>query len=593
MKRALLALAVSMAATPAAAATAAPIPDPDRTPGIPEFDGSAATPRPITAPLPPRHPHMAPNERSNLHVDAFQTDTNVLTGPLGRDPSTVSTFYSAVCGSVTFDSRGRIVTVCVGLGGPTLKLLDPTTLNEIATFSLPPRQPGPPGGNVFQDFAGGGYFYLDGEDRAIIPTTTRHLVVVKAGESGFTQEKDIDLTGHVPQGDKIISALPDWSGLVWFASIDGVVGTVDLPTGQIKSFDTTEHNGNSFAVDDEGGVYIVTNAALYRFEKGADGTPQVIWREAYDNIGQQKPGQAQAGSGTTPTIMDGGLVAITDNTDPMNVVVYKRGRSVSGTRQICKQPVFEAGTSSTDNSLIAAGRSIVVENNYGYTGPTSVEEERTTSPGVERIDIDADGDGCRRVWRSEETAPSVVPKLSLGNGLVYVYTNPPNQPNGGDGWYLTAIDFRSGRTMFRRLTGEGLGFNNNYAPVTIGPDGTAYVGTLGGLVAVRDATPPPQGLAPTHVKMDNRINASRPRVSLRLKRLRRSRVRATIVGPERRYVKRADFKLGNRRAGADKRSPFARTIRVVSTRRQTIRAIVRMDDGSRRIVKRTLRPRRR
>jgi hypothetical protein len=32
----------------------------------------------------------------------------------------------------------------------------------------------------------------------------------------------------------------------------------------------------------------------------------------------------------------------------------------------------------------------------------------------------------------------------------------------------------------------GLGYNNNYAPITLGPDGTAYVGVLGGILAVRD-----------------------------------------------------------------------------------------------------------
>ena len=384
---------------------------------------------------------------------------------------------------MTFDSKGRIVTVCVGAAGPTLRMLDATTLDEIASFSLPPRQPGPPGGNIFQDFAGGGYFYLDDADRAVIPTTTRHLLVVKAGDNGFALEKDIDLTSVVPQGDKIISALPDWSGLLWVASIDGVVATVDLDSGQIKSFDTQEHNGNSFAVGDENETYIVTNAALYRFEAAADGTPQVVWREAYDNIGQQKPGQAQAGSGTTPTVMDGGLVAITDNADPMNVVVYKQGRQVSGTRQICKEPVFEQGASSSDNSLNVAGRAIVVENNFGYTGPTSVAGRADdVARASTRVDIDADGEGCRTVWESNETSPSVVTKISLGSGLVYVYTNPPNQTNGGDGWYLTALDFRTGKTVFRQFTGEGLGFNNNYAPVTIGPDGTAYVGTLGGLV---------------------------------------------------------------------------------------------------------------
>jgi len=36
------------------------------------------------------------------------------------------------------------------------------------------------------------------------------------------------------------------------------------------------------------------------------------------------------------------------------------------------------------------------------------------------------------------------------------------------------------------LAGTGTYFNNNYAPVSIGPDGSAYVGTLGGLVKLRD-----------------------------------------------------------------------------------------------------------
>ncbi len=51
-------------------------------------------------------------------------------------------------------------------------------------------------------------------------------------------------------------------------------------------------------------------------------------------------------------------------------------------------------------------------------------------------------------------------------------------------WYLTALDFRTGRTVYRRLAGTGFAFNNNYAPVTLGPDGTAYVGVLGGVVAL-------------------------------------------------------------------------------------------------------------
>jgi hypothetical protein len=586
VRRALTLALIALAAC-APAAGAVPIPEGSRTAGLPVFEGRPATPDPIAAPLPPRHPHMAPNERSNLHVDAYQTDENPLTGPLGRDMQVLSTFYSADCASVTFDSRGRIVTVCVGVTGPTLKLLDAATLAELATFALPPRQPAAPAGSPFQDFAGGGYFYLDDGDRAIVPTTTRHLLVVRAGESGFVPERDVDLTGAVPSGDKVISALPDWSGRIWFASTRGVVGTVDPASGQIRSLDLGEENGNSFAVDDQGGVYVVTNTALYRFAAAPDGTPRVVWLTPYENVGIQKPGQAQAGSGTTPTVMDGGLVAITDNGDPMNVVVLRRD---SG-RLVCRQPVFQKGASATDNSLIAAGRSLIVENNYGYTGPDATEGAATTSPGIERVDVDPDGLGCRRIWTSRETAPTVVPKLSLGAGLVYTYTNPPDQPGGGDGWYLTAIDFRSGRTVFRRLAGEGLGFNNNYAPVTIGPDGSAYVGSLGGLVGMRDAIPPPQGLGASGGAMDGRIGLS-ARLRLRVKRVRGSRVRLALAGPDRGLVARVRFNVvGSRRYLVDARPPFKRTLHVDRRRGQVVRALVELVDGTGTKVVRTLRAR--
>jgi len=101
------------------------------------------------------------------------------------------------------------------------------------------------------------------------------------------------------------------------------------------------------------------------------------------------------------------------------------------------------------------------------------------------VNLDRDGRGCHVAWKSKVVAPSVVPKLSLGNGLVYTYTKPAD---GGsqDPWYLTALSYRTGRTVWRRLAGSGLGYNNNYAPVTIGPDGSAYVGVLGGLTRFAD-----------------------------------------------------------------------------------------------------------
>jgi hypothetical protein len=447
--------------------------------GLEEFTGTRAEPDPFAFPRTPRHPFMAPNGKSNIHVDAYQTDTNRMGGPLGRT-STKSSFFAQECASITFDSEGRLVTICVGLARPTLALLDPDSLTPLATYELPPRTPGA-GSNPFTDFSGGGYFYLDHRDRAVMPTTDRHIyVVAQTDEPGFERVADFDLNGPVASDDKVISALPDWHGRIWFATVDGVVGWVSKRSGAVHAKDLGEPIGNSFAIDERGAVYVVTDAALYRL-RARKGKVREQWRKKYPNTGKIKPGQTQAGSGTTPTLIAGGkLVAITDNADPMNVLVYRRGVKPNKRRLVCKEPLFEEGASATDQSLIGAGRTLIAENNYGYS-IAATESGGTTEPGLQAVRVGRDLAGCRTVWRSDEIAPSVVPKASAKSGLVYTYTKPEG---GGseDPWYLTALDFDTGKTRWRRLAGEGLGFNNNYAPITLGPGRRIYLGVLGGIV---------------------------------------------------------------------------------------------------------------
>src|SRR5712692_2789524 len=180
----------------AAAAGATPIPNDPFAAPVPAFVGAPATPRPTPAPAVPQHLFMAPNGRSNIHDDAYQTDTYVGGGPLGRDPAVLSTQQNAECASLTFDSAGRIVAICVGLEGPRLAMFDPATLDLLAVFPLPPRSGG--GGGLFSDFSGGGYFYLDDQDRAVIPTNSHQIWIVGETTSpawpGFTLVRTYDLT---------------------------------------------------------------------------------------------------------------------------------------------------------------------------------------------------------------------------------------------------------------------------------------------------------------------------------------------------------------------------------------------------------------
>ncbi len=479
------------------------VPDPNGGAAIP-FEGSPASPSPITGvAVPPRNPFMAPNPRNNIHDDAYMTDTYRIPGPLG-DGAELSTLFNRECGSTTFDSAGRILTVCVGIDRPVMALLDPHTLRTLATLPLPFRNPSS-AGSIFTDFSGGGYFYLDNHDRAVVSTNDHHILVVSITSGpGFVVDRDYDLSGHLAPDEGIVSALPDWSGRIWFVSRRGEVGTIDRKNGRVRTMRLGgEGISNSFAVDETGGVYLVSDKALYRFDANSNGGPKISWRVVYPNSGIHKPGQSDAGSGTTPTLMGSGWVAITDNADPTNVDVYRRalklkgkkrrGKAKAKARLVCAAPVFAKGASATDNSLIGTKHSLVAENNYGYTISAANLGGTPSTPGLTRIDVVKKKSGkkgkrrrkahvrCRTTWTSNEVAPSVVPKLSLANGLVYTYTKPP-RTDGLDAWYLTALDFRSGRTVYRRLAGTGFGFNNNYAPVTLGPDGTAYVGVLGGLV---------------------------------------------------------------------------------------------------------------
>ena len=438
----------------------------------------------------PQNPFLARDPRSNIHNDTWMTDAYRWRGPLGRSPRAFSgAMPPALCGSLTFHSRGFLVSVCPSLlAPPQARVIDPETLEILATYDMP-NAPDPPGTKAYQNFAGGGYFFLDDGDRIWSSTKTSHIFVLKVARDGrsITKIRDYDLSGVLDDDERISSALPDFRSRIWFVSKNnGKVGILNPRTRRIRLVRLGEDIQNSFTIDRDA-VYVVSSARMYRFS-ARNGKPRVDWKVRYRNSGIVKPGQADAGSGTTPTIMRGGYVAITDNADPMNVVVYRKAKRLrrGQRRVVCQVPVFERGASATENSLITAGRSLFVENNYGYQDPFGPNTGALSTAGFARIDVKRNGQGCRRVWtNSTEHAPSVVPKLSTRTGLIYTYTRDP-APLGEQPYFWTAIRARTGKTVFKVYAGSGLGFNNNYAGIAVGPTGTAYLGVIGGLIALRD-----------------------------------------------------------------------------------------------------------
>ena len=164
--------------------------------------------------------------------------------------------------------------------------------------------------------------------------------------------------------------------------------------------------------------------------------------------------------------------------------------------------MFAKGASATENSLIAMGDSLIVENNYGYDlvawndvigGGLQIggDLNKVSSPGVTRSRSGPAARGCRVAWRNTTVrSPSVVPKGDSANGLVYLFENV-RDPSGADPWYWTALDARTGRVAWKQLAGprralqQPLRRHRDRAnPAT--KRSTLYVGGVGGVMALRD-----------------------------------------------------------------------------------------------------------
>ena len=146
----------------APAASAIPIVD-TGTPSLPPFQGAAATKHKLKDPtIAPQNPYMAPNPNSNIHNDTWMTDAYQRQGPLGNAlVATSEAKPPSLCGSIAFDSQGRIVSVCPSvIAPPQARIIDPNTLATISTYDLP-NAPNPPNTPEYQNFTGGGYFFLD------------------------------------------------------------------------------------------------------------------------------------------------------------------------------------------------------------------------------------------------------------------------------------------------------------------------------------------------------------------------------------------------------------------------------------------------
>lgn len=446
--------------------------------------GSATAKSPTTG--------VGPAGTSLMHGDLFSTDATDHPGP-GRTARLAATSVpGGACAATFVGSDGLPVALCtqfLGLTGfavPTVTLFDPRTAAVLA------RLPLTKGGLL-----GGVYGFLDDRNRVVVADGSGSILRIghrRVGSGWALYESTRTVVRQrIPQGDAITGLAPDWQGRVWFATTNGVIGTLTGPAGSERIATTKlpagEQLGNGLSIRPSG-ASILTTHALYEMKAGSDGVPRTVWRRAYDRGPARKPGQLTWGSGTTPTYFGpggDGWVAIVDSAAKRpNLIVY---RSDDGS-QVCRMPAFATSGQGTENSPMAWGNSLVIPSTYGYqyppmavTGP-SVPANAGFSGGSTRIDVTTNG--CHRVWENGDRI-ATLPKLSRTDGLIhaigYGHYVPGAIQQVGPVYYV-ATDFATGRRVMTLPVGTAPVDEPMELTGTIGSDGTLWQATLGRMLKI-------------------------------------------------------------------------------------------------------------
>ncbi|MFF4935249.1 hypothetical protein ACFY2H_41415 [Streptomyces griseofuscus] len=445
---------------------------------------------PARVPLPPRNPFTGPAGTATMHGDTGSSDATRNPGPGTGPLATHLTALGADCPTVLTGHDGLPVALCTTHTGqvPTIVLLHPATGGLLAQLPL-----------AKGTLLGGVYAYLDNRDRLVAVDGNNDLLrVAHRRLADGTWQLYVDHTLYlgqaVPAGDGVTAVSPDWHGRVWFATAGGVVGTADERTGTVRSLalPAGEEIANSISTA-PAGTLVATTHTTYLLTADHDGTPRILWRQAYDRGPGRKPGQLSWGTGSTPTFFGPrtgtDYVTIVDNAAPHeNLLVY---RTRDGA-QVCKIPVMVKGGSGSGNSPIGAGRSVYISSTYGYPYPalppgagSSVPPYADFTGGMSRVDVRADGSGCDLKWDTTVQS-AAVPRLSLTDHRIHTVLRVPavpgsDAPSPNDGYSYAQIDPATGAVTRTVPLGTGPGFETLQQVGTLAPGGVLYEGTVSGV----------------------------------------------------------------------------------------------------------------
>lgn len=354
----------------------------------------------------------------------------------------------------------------------------------------------------------GAYTLLDHEGRLYIPRGTS--VVVYQEEQPGIPRSPIKLMNRfalsksevLSEDEVIVGMNLTYDGWLALVTNRSLVVVMNRHTGETTSLrlNPEEEVSNSLAVDENGGLYVVTHKKMYRVRWNGKKL-SVSWDSLYPTSDKPMPGRLGLGSGTTPTLMGTGaqdkLVVIADGEKKMNLVAFWRdeipkdwtpipgfSERVAGIVPI-QFGIPERERAITDQSLLVRGYGAVAVNNDYGDHPTDSWSNFWTilwsnykeyAPyGIEKFEWVPGERKLKSVWaNSTLSVPNGIPSMSAATGQIYYLGQHEEK------WTIEGVDWNTGQLSFRETLEHAIKYNSYYAGMEIGYDGDLLSGTVGG-----------------------------------------------------------------------------------------------------------------
>ena len=324
--------------------------------------------------------------------------------------------------------------------------------------------------------------------------------------------------------DPIVGMNLSYDGMVAFATKRGTVGVIDRHFSQAHYLQlggaTGEEVSNSIALDEDGGIYVVSAKQMYRVQwTGTELTlneAQGGWQSNYEiGEGVSAPGRLGAGSGSTPSLMGSGdmdkFVVITDGQKLANIVLFWRDEipadwkpiAEGKSRRIAAEiPVTygnaERKVSISEQSVLVRGYgAAVVNNDYrnidliagASTGNAIIDTLRNgivvflsnlrlIQPyGIQKFEWNPITRQLDTAWVNKKVScPNGIPTMSAESQLMYCVGARSRA------WTIEGIHWDNGASQFHKRIGLLPRFNSFYAATQIGNHRTMISGTTFGVM---------------------------------------------------------------------------------------------------------------